>query len=161
MQSGGEGGRGARCSPAGGEINDEEAEMTDQLETLSIRTSAREEIVNITEQVQRVVNASGVRSGVVWVYSPHTTSGITIQENADPDVRIDLLAHLTELVPRKPGFLHAEGNSDAHIKSAMVGASQAVPVSDARLLLGTWQAIFFCEFDGPRSRRVIVKILGT
>ena len=138
-----------------------ESQMIDRLESLSIRTSAREEIVNITEQVQRVTGASGVRSGMVWVYSPHTTSGITIQENADPDVRVDLLGHLAELVPRKASFRHAEGNSDAHIKSALVGASQAVPIADARLLLGTWQAIFFCEFDGPRSRRVMVKVLGT
>lgn len=129
-------------------------------ETLSIKTSAREEIVNITAQVQRVVAASGVKNGMTWVYSPHTTAGITIQENADPDVRSDILDHLRRLVPRDAGFKHAEGNSDAHIKSALMGPSQAVPVADGRLLLGTWQAIFFCEFDGPRSRRVLVKVVG-
>ena len=134
--------------------------MTHGMEPLSIRTSAREELVNITGQVQRVVSASGVRSGMAWIYSPHTTAGITIQENADPDVRHDLLRHLAQVVPRSADFLHREGNSDAHIKTALVGASQAVPVEDARLLLGTWQAIFFCDFDGPRNRRVHVKILG-
>lgn len=129
-------------------------------DSLSIRTSAREEIVNITDQVQRAVAASGVKSGIVLVYSPHTTAGVTIQENADPDVRADILAHLRGLVPRDPKFRHREGNSDAHIKSALVGASQAIPVVDGRLLLGTWQAIFFCEFDGPRSRRVQVQVVG-
>jgi secondary thiamine-phosphate synthase enzyme len=129
-------------------------------DSLSIKTSAREEIVNITDQVQRAVAASGVKAGIALVYSPHTTAGITIQENADPDVRADILAHLRELVPRRAEFRHREGNSDAHIKSALVGASQALPVADGRLLLGTWQAIFFCEFDGPRSRRVQVRVIG-
>jgi secondary thiamine-phosphate synthase enzyme len=130
------------------------------LEALSIKTSAREEIVNITEQIQRVVGARGVEAGMVWVYTPHTTTGITIQEGADPDVRSDLLAHLRHLVPRDGRFRHAEGNSDAHIKSALIGASQAIPIEQGRLLLGTWQAIFFCEFDGPRSRRVLVQVMG-
>jgi len=133
--------------------------MTVKLETLSIRTLSREELVNITEQVQRSV-AGKLRSGVVWIHSPHTTAGITIQENADPDVRIDLLSHLRQLVPHDSGFRHQEGNSDAHIKTALVGAGQTVPVSEGRLLLGTWQAIFFCEFDGPRSRRVLVTMMG-
>lgn len=133
--------------------------MTSRLEALSVRTSAREEIVNITDQVQRVVSACGARSGMVCVYSPHTTAGITIQENADPDVRADLLAHLRELVPRQASFRHREGNSDAHIKTVLVGPSQAIPVEDGRMLLGTWQAVFFCEFDGPRSRRVLVKVV--
>ena len=130
------------------------------IEALSIRTSGREEIVDITLEVQRVVSDCGVESGMAWVYSPHTTAGITIQENADPDVRTDILAHLRQLVPKDAGFRHAEGNADAHIKTAMMGASQAVPVGDGRLLLGTWQAIFFCEFDGPRNRRVMVQVLG-
>jgi len=133
--------------------------MTSRLEALSVRTSAREEIVNITDQVQRVVSACGARSGMVCVYSPHTTAGITIQENTDPDVRADLLAHLRELVPRQASFRHREGNSDAHIKTVLVGPSQAIPVEDGRMLLGTWQAVFFCEFDGPRSRRVLVKVV--
>jgi secondary thiamine-phosphate synthase enzyme len=130
------------------------------METVSVRTSAREEMVNVTQQVQRVVSSSGVRTGVVYVCSPHTTAGVTIQENADPDVKADLLSHLRSLVPHDAGFKHAEGNSDAHIKTSLVGASQAVPVQDGKLLLGTWQAIFLCEFDGPRSRRVVIKVLG-
>lgn len=134
--------------------------MTHRMESLSIQTSSREEMINITEQVQRAVGMSRVRAGMAWVYSPHTTAGITIQENADPDVRVDLLCHLAQLVPKKASFRHVEGNSDAHIKTALLGASQAVPVEDARLHLGTWQAIFLCEFDGPRSRRVLVKVLG-
>ena len=128
-------------------------------DTLTIRSSAREEIVDITEQVQRVVAASGVDSGIVCVHSPHTTAGITIQENADPDVRADILEHLRRMVPRQAGFRHREGNSDAHIKTSLVGPSQSVPVQDGRLYLGTWQAIYFCEFDGPRTRHVLVKVM--
>ena len=136
--------------------------MTSRLEALAVRTSAREELVNITEQVQRVVSSCGGKSGMVCVYSPHTTAGVTIQENADPDVRTDLLAHLRQLVPRQAGFRHREGNSDAHIKTALVGPSQTIPVKDGRLLLGTWQAIFFCEFDGPRrSRQIICTVLAS
>jgi len=136
------------------------AQDADKPEALSIHTSAREELVDITDLVQRVVAASGIRSGMAWVCSPHTTAGVTIQENADPDVKTDLLAHMRQLVPHQAHFRHQEGNSDAHIKTALVGASQAVPVAQSRLLLGTWQAVFFCEFDGPRSRRVVVKVLG-
>lgn len=133
--------------------------MAGKLERLSIRTSGREELVNVTDQVQRVVAGSGVRAGLACIYSPHTTAGIAIQENADPDVRTDLLEQLRTLVPRAAGFRHREGNSDAHIKSALVGASQCVPVQDGHLVIGTWQAVFFCEFDGPRSRTVLVKIV--
>ena len=113
--------------------------------------------MDITRLVQQAVARAG--SGMVWIYSPHTTAGITIQENADPDVRRDMLDHLARLVPRRPDFHHMEGNSDAHIKTSMMGPSQAVPLEQGRLLLGTWQAIYFCEFDGPRNRRVLVKIL--
>jgi secondary thiamine-phosphate synthase enzyme len=130
-----------------------------KLETISVRTSAREELVDITRQVQEAVRASGVRSGMAWVGSPHTTAGITIQENADPDVQVDLLAHLRELVPSSTRFRHREGNSDAHIKTSLVGPGQAIAVEGGLLHLGTWQAIYFCEFDGPRSRHVWVKVL--
>jgi secondary thiamine-phosphate synthase enzyme len=133
--------------------------MANPVKTIAIRTSAREELVDLTQQVQDAVRASGVRSGLAWILSPHTTAGITVQENADPDVRTDLLGHLRELVPRSGAFRHSEGNSDAHIKSSLVGAGQAIPIEGGRLLLGTWQAVYFCEFDGPRSRRVLVKIL--
>jgi secondary thiamine-phosphate synthase enzyme len=131
------------------------------LKTISIRTAGREALVDITAQVQEVVRATGVQSGVAWICSPHTTAAITIQENADPDVQSDLLDHLRRLVPQRPDFQHSEGNSDAHIKTSLVGASQGVPVEDGQLHLGTWQAIFFCEFDGPRSRRVLVRVLGS
>jgi len=134
--------------------------MPVKLEQLSIRTSAREEIVNITDQVQRVVAAAGIRAGMACVYSPHTTAAITIQESADPDVRADILDHLRQLVPARGGYRHREGNADAHIKAALLGASQAVPVRDGRLLLGTWQAVFFCELDGPRGRHVLVALHG-
>ena len=130
------------------------------IETLTIRTSSREELVDITDQIQGVVGNWAIRSGMVWVYCPHTTAAITIQENADPDVKTDLLHHLRQLVPQRGDFRHSEGNSDAHIKSSLIGPSQAVPIKDGRLVLGTWQGLFFCEFDGPRNRRVIVKGLA-
>jgi secondary thiamine-phosphate synthase enzyme len=133
--------------------------MAQPLRTLTIRTSAREELVDLTQQVQELVRGSGARAGVAFITSPHTTAGITIQENADPDVRADLLAHLARLVPRTAEFRHGEGNSDAHIKTSLVGATQALPVDGGRLVLGRWQAIYFCEFDGPRTRRVQVKIV--
>lgn len=128
-------------------------------EQLTVQTSTREELVDITAQVRRAVSRSGVQAGVAWVYSPHTTAGVTVQENADPDVRRDLVTHLRRMVPREAGFRHAEGNSDAHIKTSLVGASQAVPLEEGHLQLGTWQGIYLCEFDGPRSRRVLVKVL--
>jgi secondary thiamine-phosphate synthase enzyme len=133
--------------------------MATRLETITIQTSAREELVDITRQVQEIVRNSGARMGMIWIYSPHTTAGITLQENADPDVRFDVLSHLRKLVPREAGFRHREGNSDAHVKASLIGASQAVPLDNGRLLLGTWQALYFCEFDGPRSRKVLVKIM--
>jgi secondary thiamine-phosphate synthase enzyme len=126
---------------------------------IAIATSAREELLDVTQQVKEFVRGSGERAGLVLIYSPHTTAAITIQENADPDVRADLLGHLDALVPRDAGFRHREGNSDAHIKTALIGSSQAVPFAERRLLLGTWQAIYFCEFDGPRSRRIVVKLV--
>jgi secondary thiamine-phosphate synthase enzyme len=133
--------------------------MSHPHKTISIRTTAREELLDLTQQVQEALRQSGVRTGVAWIMCPHTTAGITIQENADPDVRADLLSHLRELVPRSSAFRHSEGNSDAHIKSSLMGASQSVAIEGGRLHLGTWQAIYFCEFDGPRSRQALVKIL--
>ncbi len=134
--------------------------MPHAVQSISIRTSSREEFVDITDQVRRIVSQLGAKSGIVWIYSPHTTAGITIQENADPDVQADILNHLRSLVPKNGDFRHSEGNSDAHIKSSLMGASQAVPMSEGRLALGTWQAIYFCEFDGPRNRRALVKVMG-
>lgn len=126
--------------------------------TIKLNTDSRQQLLDITRQVAEALASTGVQSGVAWVYCPHTTAGITIQENADPDVGHDIITHLERLVPARPDFRHREGNSDAHIKSALMGASQAVLVQGGQLQLGTWQGIYFCEFDGPRSRRVLVKV---
>jgi len=128
------------------------------LHHVSVQTSIRQELIDITPLVQKVLQ--GGLNGICLVYSPHTTAGITIQENADPDVRRDIVTHLTKLVPEHADFRHVEGNSDAHLKTALVGASQMVPVVEGRLSLGRWQSVFFCEFDGPRKRKVLVKFLG-
>jgi secondary thiamine-phosphate synthase enzyme len=128
------------------------------IKNISIKTSSRAEFVNITSSVQKAVRESGIKSGICYVYVPHTTAGVLINEGADPSVVKDILTALNKLVPHKAGYLHMEGNSDAHIKTSLVGTSQSVIIEDGRLLLGTWQAIFFCEFDGPRSRNVTVKI---
>ena len=127
--------------------------------TLNVRTGGRDEFVDITSQVAGVVADSGVADGVVTVFVPHTTAGVTINENADPDVAADVLAALDAAVPRRQGFYrHGEGNSAAHVKSSMMGCSARVLVAGGRLVLGTWQAIYFCEFDGPRSRKAIVAV---
>lgn len=130
-----------------------------QLQTLAVKTDSREVLVNITRQVTDAVATSGVTEGVAYVYCPHTTGAITIQEAADPDVALDISNTLTRLVPYDDGYLHAEGNSDAHVKASLVGSSDMIPIEGGRLRLGTWQGIFFCEFDGPRSRKVLVKVL--
>jgi secondary thiamine-phosphate synthase enzyme len=121
-----------------------------------VTTSARQQMVDITEQVQAAVAVSGVVSGTCLVYVPHTTCGVAVNEGYDPDVQRDVLLQLTKLAPKDPGFAHAEGNSDSHIKAIMVGASQSLPVRDGRLRLGRWQAVYLCEFDGPRRREVWV-----
>ena len=124
----------------------------------TLRTGS-EGMYNITAQVREVIRESGVQSGIAVVYCPHTTAGITINENADPDVQHDLLPGLREAFPDRREFRHAEGNSTAHLKSSCVGASQLVLIEDGRPLLGTWQGVYFCEFDGPRTRRFQVKVL--
>jgi secondary thiamine-phosphate synthase enzyme len=129
---------------------------------IEVRTGERAQLVDVTARVREVVRAAGLRRGAVLVYCPHTTAGVTIQENADPDVQRDLLLALENAVPREAArgrYLHAEGNSDAHVKSSLVGASQLVPVDDGDLVLGTWQGIYFCEFDGPRRRELLVQLL--
>ena len=126
--------------------------------TLTVKTSRRTELVNITAEVARLVAASGVTSGICYLYVPHTTAGVTINEGDDPDVARDIEAALDRMVPRDAGYKHYEGNSDSHIKSSLVGVSQSVLIGGGRLLLGRWQAIFFCEFDGPRHREVHLKI---
>jgi secondary thiamine-phosphate synthase enzyme len=129
-----------------------------KVQVLTLKTSRRTELVNITAEVARLVAASGVASGVCHLYVPHTTAGVTINEGDDPDVARDIEAALDRMVPRDAGYKHYEGNSDSHIKSSLVGVSQSVLIHGGRLVLGRWQAIFFCEFDGPRHREVHLKI---
>ena len=129
------------------------------LTTLTLETRRREEFLNITGRIQEFLNQQGADTGALLVYCPHTTAGLTINEGADPDVKRDLLANLARLAPEMGDYRHAEGNSDAHIKASLMGSSVQVPVCEGRLLLGTWQAIYFCEFDGPRHRQVTVQLL--
>ncbi|MEJ2702861.1 MAG: secondary thiamine-phosphate synthase enzyme YjbQ [Sedimentisphaerales bacterium] len=131
-------------------------------EVLSVPTRRRCEMIDISSQVGQIVKKSGIQDGQVTVYTPHTTAAITINENADPDVPHDILLTLEALVPQsRSGYRHGEGNSDAHVKSSLVGCSERILLEGGRMQLGTWQGIFFCEFDGSRSRRVIVQIMGT
>ena len=124
-----------------------------------VRTSRREEFVDITRQIAEQIAGSGVASGVAVVSCPHTTAGITVNENADPDVVRDLLGALERLAPRDAGWRHAEGNADAHVKATLIGAGATLPVSAGRLALGTWQAVYLGEFDGPRTRSVVVTVV--
>jgi len=126
-----------------------------------VRTRTRTEFIDITSSVIDAVRSSGVADGTCTVYVPHTTAGVTINENADPSVVRDMLAHLEHLVPAAGAYTHAEGNSDSHIKASLMGASATVPVADGRPLLGRWQGIYFCEFDGPRTRSCTVTVVGT
>ena len=124
---------------------------------ISVKTTARSEMVDITSSVQKEISKAGVSGGVCVVYVPHTTAGVTINEGADPSVCRDIVEKLTELVPPNAGYRHMEGNADSHIKASLMGSSVSVMVEKGRLLLGTWQKIFFCEFDGPRTRKVYVQ----
>jgi len=126
--------------------------------TLEVRTGAKTELVDLTGRIQRVVADSGVAEGLCHVFVPHTTAGVTINENADPSVKSDILMVLNKLISDKEPYRHSEGNSPAHIKASLVGPQLTVIVSQGRLLLGTWQGVFFCEFDGPRNRRVHIKV---
>ncbi|GMU20236.1 MAG: hypothetical protein AMXMBFR13_03340 [Phycisphaerae bacterium] len=128
------------------------------IEAVTVPTRQRNQMIDVTAEVQQVVRSAGLQSGYVICYVPHTTAGITIQENADPDVVHDVLWKLGQLVPKdETSFRHAEGNSDSHIKASLMGLSQTVLVEDGHLVLGTWQGIYFCEFDGPRKRRMLVR----
>jgi secondary thiamine-phosphate synthase enzyme len=127
---------------------------------LRVNTNTRTELVDITQGVQRLVTESGIRSGMCHIFVPHTTSAVTINENSDPNVGRDILKELNKVIPFDDQYGHGEGNSAAHIKASIVGVSEAVMVEEGRLALGTWQAVFFCEFDGPRDRRVMVKVIG-
>ncbi len=128
---------------------------------LTVETRSRTELVDITAAVERQVRTSGVRTGLCLVFVPHTTAGVTINESADPSVRADLIKALEVMVPEDAGYRHAEGNSPAHVKASLMGASQTVAIVDGAPALGTWQGIFLCEFDGPRRRRVQLRILDS
>lgn len=128
--------------------------------SFEVTTRRRAQLVDITERVAEAVEKSGVEDGICHVFVPHTTAGVTINEGADPDVARDVEAHLAEIVPKEAAYEHAEGNSDSHIKTVLVGPSCQAPVRGGKLALGTWQAIFLCEWDGPRTRRVEVLVSG-
>lgn len=129
------------------------------MEILDIKTSSRVEFQDITRRVADVVSKSGVKSGVCYLISLHTTAGLTVNEHADPDVVTDIIEQLDKMVPQHSRYHHREGNSPAHIKTSLMGDSETLIIENGRLALGTWQGIFFCEFDGPRSRKVMVKVV--
>jgi len=131
------------------------------MKKFDVQTGSKEVFVDITRQVEEEVRKSDIKSGICVVYVPHTTAAVTINENADPTVRQDILMTLRKAVPDSLPYAHAEGNSPAHVKSSLVGASITIPIEDGKLVLGTWQGVFFCEFDGPRRRQVYVKLLPT
>jgi secondary thiamine-phosphate synthase enzyme len=131
------------------------------LTTLPVRTTHRSEMIDVTDRLRKVVAAEGVQSGMVIVYVPHTTAAVTINENADPDVKHDMLKKLETLVPKRESYYqHGEGNSDSHVKTSLVGNSVMVLVEAGKLVLGRWQGVYLCEFDGPREREVVVKVVS-
>ncbi|MFZ5626848.1 MAG: secondary thiamine-phosphate synthase enzyme YjbQ [Bacillota bacterium] len=130
------------------------------MEVLRVRTGARDQLVDITDRVQQIVSQRGVKSGLCVVFVPHTTAGVTINENADPDVVTDMLTVLDKLVPWRANYRHGEGNSAAHVKASLLGSSVTVIIEEGLLQLGTWQGIYLAEFDGPRERKVYVKVQG-
>ena len=129
------------------------------IKEISISTSNRNELVDITGKVSDIVKQSKIKEGICIVYCPHTTAAITINESADPAVQRDILVNLSKLIPENGDYQHSEGNSDSHIKSSIIGASETLIIKDNSLILGTWQNIYFAEFDGPRQRKVIIKVL--
>ncbi|MFH0778190.1 MAG: secondary thiamine-phosphate synthase enzyme YjbQ [Candidatus Eisenbacteria bacterium] len=128
------------------------------METIEVSTRTRTEMIDVTGEVAEYVRRSGVKDGLCTLYVPHTTAAVTVNEGADPSVKKDILDMLNRLVPFEAGYAHTEGNSAAHIKSSLVGVSSVVPVRGGSLVLGTWQSIFFCEFDGPRRRKIHVSV---
>ncbi len=131
-----------------------------KMETLEVKTARRTQFVDVTDRVRREAAKAGVLAGICYVYVPHTTAGVMINEHFDPDVATDLEGVFDRLVPRSWPYQHSEGNSDAHAKSALVGTSQVIFVEEGKLVLGQWQGVFFCEFDGPRERKICVKVVG-
>jgi len=128
---------------------------------INVKSRERTEFIDITEKIQEVLKEAGVSSGVCNIFVPHTTAAVTVNEGADPTVQRDIQAFLNKVVPFEGDYHHREGNSSAHIKTTLIGVSQAVFIDEGRLVLGTWQSIFFCEFDGPRHRRVALKIIAS
>lgn len=126
---------------------------------LSVRTGQHTQMLDITRDIQKAVTESGVKEGICTVFIPHTTAAVTINENADPDVVRDFTTEINKIVPWEDGYHHMEGNSAAHLKSSMIGFSEQILIEDGRLVLGVWQGIYFCEYDGPRTRKVYVKII--
>jgi secondary thiamine-phosphate synthase enzyme len=128
--------------------------------TFDVRSRQKSELIEVTDEVRRAIRTSGIDSGLAVLFVPHTTAAVTINENADPDVPRDILMELGKIVPWEDGYRHGEGNSAAHIKSTLVGASETLLVENGEPVLGTWQGIWFCEFDGPRKRRLHLKVIG-
>ena len=129
--------------------------------SLDIKTNRRNEFINITNRIYEKIKNSGIINGLCILHVPHTTAGLTINENADADVVLDILSKMVKLIPQNDNFLHIEGNSDAHIKSSLFGPTLSLIIENGDIVLGTWQAVYFCEFDGPRNRRVFLKIIKT
>ena len=129
------------------------------LEVLEFDTSKRNDLIDITAEVSAAVSRSRIENGLCCLYVPHATSGVTINENADPSVKLDIIKKLETMVPRGENYTHTEGNSDSHVKSSIIGTTLTMIIEDGNLILGTWQGIFFCEFDGPRSRKIYVKTI--
>jgi secondary thiamine-phosphate synthase enzyme len=129
------------------------------IEQFTLSTSSRNQLIDITDTVSDYVLRSGVKSGICLVYTPHTTAAITVNENADPSVKSDIIRKLTDIFPQNDHYDHSEGNSDAHLKSSVIGCSQTLVIENGSLLLGTWQGIYFCEFDGRRTRQFYVKVI--
>ncbi len=130
------------------------------MERISLKTNRRIDLIDITDKVQAVVSKAGAKNGICFLFCPHTTAGLTINENADPSVKSDITAALNKLIPENAGYSHSEGNADSHIKSSLFGSSLTIFVEAGQLAFGTWQGIFFCESDGPRSREVWVKVIS-
>lgn len=133
--------------------------MTNNLYTFELSTEEKQSFINIDEYLQQALSRSGIKNGLMLVFCPHTTAAITINENADPDVKTDLSLGLNQTFPNKEEYIHMEGNSDGHMKSSVLGASETLIISKGHLILGIWQSLYFCEFDGPRERNFMVKII--
>lgn len=129
------------------------------IKTFNVSTRSKDQLIDITPIIKKEISRSNITEGICIIYCPHTTAGITINESADPDVKTDILNHLSKIIPRDKNFKHSEGNSDSHIKSSLLNASQTIIIHDNKAILGTWQNIYFAEFDGPRQREVMIKII--